>query len=287
MGVTTYPPNVTEVPVPISEGGTGATTAAGARSAIGALTSDFTSLTAKTTPVDADLAVIADSAASNVAKKVTWANIKATLKTYFDTLYAAAGTYLGGSTGATDNAVLRANGTGGVTVQSSLAIIDDTGNIIMPADAALYGGAFEIVRYSSGGGNILFNALGNRLQSIRLQAGQARSLIFEEDSTGNEIGGFRTDTDTFFSCKGANVASAAAIVPTGNLFHVTGTTDITSITATNIHAGTTITIIFDDVLTFTDGNNLKLAGNFVTSADDTITLQYDGTNFYETCRSTN
>lgn len=43
---------------------------------------------AKTTPVDADTLPIIDSAASNVLKKVTWANIKATLKTYFDTLYA-------------------------------------------------------------------------------------------------------------------------------------------------------------------------------------------------------
>lgn len=43
--------------------------------------------TAKTTPVDADTVGITDSAASNVLKKVTWANIKATLKTYFDTLY--------------------------------------------------------------------------------------------------------------------------------------------------------------------------------------------------------
>jgi len=41
----------------------------------------------KTTPVDADTVGLIDSAASNVLKKLTWANIKATLKTYFDTLY--------------------------------------------------------------------------------------------------------------------------------------------------------------------------------------------------------
>ncbi len=44
--------------------------------------------TAKSTPVDADDFGITDSAASNVLKKLSWANVKATLKTYFDTLYA-------------------------------------------------------------------------------------------------------------------------------------------------------------------------------------------------------
>lgn len=44
--------------------------------------------TAKTTPADADLFPLTDSAAGNVLKKVTWADFKATLKTYFDTLYA-------------------------------------------------------------------------------------------------------------------------------------------------------------------------------------------------------
>lgn len=47
------------------------------------------SATAKTTPVDADAIGLIDSAASNVLKKVTWANVKATLKTYFDGLYLA------------------------------------------------------------------------------------------------------------------------------------------------------------------------------------------------------
>lgn len=43
--------------------------------------------TSKTTPVDADEVPLVDSAASNVLARLTWANLKATLKTYFDTLY--------------------------------------------------------------------------------------------------------------------------------------------------------------------------------------------------------
>src|SRR6185295_19787124 len=43
--------------------------------------------TSKSTPVDNDELSLVDSAASNVLKKLTWANLKATLKTYFDTLY--------------------------------------------------------------------------------------------------------------------------------------------------------------------------------------------------------
>lgn len=43
--------------------------------------------TAKATPVDADMFGFSDSAASNVIKKMTWANIKSVLKTYFDTMY--------------------------------------------------------------------------------------------------------------------------------------------------------------------------------------------------------
>ena len=49
----------------------------------------LTAATAKTTPVDADTMPLTDSAASNALKKVTWANIKATLASYFGTVYAA------------------------------------------------------------------------------------------------------------------------------------------------------------------------------------------------------
>lgn len=136
------------------------------------------SATSKTTPVDADYIGLMDSAASNVLKKLSWANLKATAKTYFDTLYVALtskdatggyagltlfkinfknaadtftsfftntntaartytfqdrdGTVMDGTnhaTGSVDNAILRADGTGGVTSQSSGVTIDDNGKV--------------------------------------------------------------------------------------------------------------------------------------------------------------
>lgn len=84
------------------------------------------------------------------------------------------------------------------------------------------------------------------------------------------------------------VASAATLGldPGTEVAYVSGTTNITAMTAFGF-ARKTVTLIFQGVLTFTDGGNLKLAGNFVTSADDSITLYCDGVSFYEVCRSAN
>ncbi|MBU0977408.1 MAG: hypothetical protein KKD18_03260, partial [Nanoarchaeota archaeon] len=73
----------------------------------------------------------------------------------------------------------------------------------------------------------------------------------------------------------------------GENFNVTGTINITSIAAADSISGRTIFLKFEGILTFTDGSNLKLEGDFVTTADDTITLFCDGTDWYEKGRSVN
>ena len=94
--------------------------------------------TAKTTPVDADTVALIDSAAGNVLKKLSWANIKATAKTYFDTLYAVVGRTISASGLATGGGDLSANRT--ITVTASTAANVSTGTA---TDSALTPGALK------------------------------------------------------------------------------------------------------------------------------------------------
>lgn len=85
--------------------------------------------TGKTTPVDADELALIDSAASNVLKKLTWANLKATLKAYFDTLYAAIGRSIISGNGLT--------GGGDLSADRTLAVGAGTGIVANADDVAI------------------------------------------------------------------------------------------------------------------------------------------------------
>lgn len=84
------------------------------------------------------------------------------------------------------------------------------------------------------------------------------------------------------------IASAATLTlpPRADVIKVTGTTTVTSVSASGQN-GRRATLIFAGILTFTDGSNLVLNGNFVTSGDDTITIVCDGSSWYEESRSAN
>lgn len=92
-GAVTGPASATDARIAVFDGTTGKLIK-DSGSTISDLTTGATdianaihSATGKTTPVDADELALVDSAASNVLKKLTWANLKATLKSYFDAIY--------------------------------------------------------------------------------------------------------------------------------------------------------------------------------------------------------
>ena len=71
-----------------------------------------------------------------------WSSPPNNVKAALDSLAAVtvvSGSIIGGSTGSTDNAVLRANGVGGSTVQSTGVIIDDSDNLNVPGAVTVTG----------------------------------------------------------------------------------------------------------------------------------------------------
>lgn len=95
----------------------------------------------------------------------------------------------------------------------------------------------------------------------------------------------------------ATVASANNLtLTTGNVFSITGTTQITAITNTNWQAGSQIILIFAGILTVKNNTaggastaKMLLNGgvDFVTTANDVLKLVYNGTNWIEVSRSIN
>lgn len=101
----------------------------------------------------------------------------------------------------------------------------------------------------------------------------------------------KTVTGNITSLTFPTVASAAALTlynqnqDNDHYYLVTGTTNVTSITAGR--QGQLVVLGFDNALTVVDGGNLALAGNFSTTANDTLTLLWNGTNWLEVSRSVN
>jgi hypothetical protein len=119
----------------------------------------------KATPVDADETMLVDSAASNGLKKLTWANIKATLKTYFDTLYYIVGgtdvAVADGGTGRSSHtayAVL-CGGTATTAAQQSIASVGSSGQVLTSNGAGALP-TFQSVPVDYASGNAALNALG-------------------------------------------------------------------------------------------------------------------------------
>lgn len=80
---------------------------------------------------------------------------------------------IGGSTGATDNAILRADGTGGVTLQASAVIIQDDGDIDIGTDA----GILRVLQAAGSGTNVGIGLYGKGTGNILLGSGLEAAVV--------------------------------------------------------------------------------------------------------------
>ena len=226
--------------------------------------------TSKPTPVDADLIPLVDSAASNVLKKLTWANLKATAKTYFDTLYlgisatAANASQLLGATWASP-------GTIGSTTPSTGAFttLNATGIISAPASVSLTNAGLATQAHigGNGSGRVLINAVAG--QEVDLQVAGV-TVLYASGTTvginGNTILG-DASTDTL------NVGNGGLIKDASGNLGVGGTPSAwTSGKAISLYI---TTAIFNDGTSGYYANNLYYTGTwkYKTSAAAAIYAQ--------------
>jgi len=131
--------------------------------------------TAKTTPVDADAIPITDSAASNVLKKLTWGNVKATLLTWLQGTVLPSPGPIGSTTpstgafttlSATGNTTLGDASTDTVTVNGSIGIggVGGGNSAVAVASARLLTGAGLQHGFSN---NATFDSTATNVSSFR------------------------------------------------------------------------------------------------------------------------
>ena len=206
-------------------------------------------LDAKTTPIDADVVVVGDSADSNRARKVTWANLKATLKTYFDSLYADV------------SVVTNATHTGEVTGSGALTV--DKTAVTNKSVVSATGADYILISDTSDGGN-LKKALASDLATAGAVEGEA--VLSTGETGGSKF--LREDGDGTSSWQ--SISASTTQLPTYIVAASGG--DYTTIqaaldaAATNYPQGCRI-FLADDVYTLSatllvKSNNVVLDGNY-------------------------
>lgn len=129
-------------------------------------------------------------------------------------LVAPSGGGIGGSTGSTDNAILRADGTGGATAQSSSATINDSGVLTVTHPSSSISFAIEP---GASSGLVLFRDAGNTTQ-VSFQNGNGLVQALLLDISGNAS--TTKALATAYNASDVPLAAKMAATPTANAFEV-------------------------------------------------------------------
>lgn len=152
------------------------------------------------------------------------------------------------------------------------------------ASAQFVGAQFVGCRIEGNGTGSVLDVYSNANSRFNFWSGCYIGSVVSDIGTYNQYSGIQQQQ----TLVPYTVASAATLIisPASTFIVVTGTTNITGITATYISHQ--ITLKFNAVDVIVDASaNLQLAGNFTSAANSTLTLVCDGATWFEVCRSIN
>lgn len=178
----------------------------------------ISSLTSKASIVDADNVLIADSAAQNAGKKVTFSVIKSTLKTYFDSLYTMAQLKLTGYSKAASVSEIAATDTVNQAFGKVAKTLDDKAktdlsnvpNQTFKDKAASSGVVTEVIPDNKLRIEVTVTSFdGNSISGRTIQAsGTGGSSTVETDNTGHAL--LEMDANSTYSVEIIDVPSGYA-----------------------------------------------------------------------------
>lgn len=228
--------------------------------------------TAKATPIDADFIGLMDSAASNILKKLSWLNIKATLKAYFDTLYpSGSGTSTGSNTG--DQTISDATISTSNITTNNVSVSKHGFAPILPNDATKYfDGSGNYSVPPSGTTNLTFNALesGTKADVMAINSIANQSIGVQDNTPFGKLAA--NETKQGFRIVGSGVAMSSLKVnlrmtgspadnavirvetdsgtaPSGTLANVNATANVAGGGLTGSYVDTTVTFAGSFTLT--------------------------------------
>ena len=145
-------------------------------------------------------------------------------------------------------------------------------------------------------GNVLFWLAEGQIYYVTSGSQQFELNAIGYDATGIlTVGALVLNAGRIQEAMGVAVSSAnnLSLGSAGNLFHVTGSTQLNLLDSTGWQAGSQVMLIFDAGLTVKNNQTasgayapLRLNSNadFVAAANATLSLRYDGTSWWETGR---